>query len=181
MVDSPRRTGFGTVRPGSVPAGFPALYIQEMLLTKNHLHARRRNLLLAAMLTVPVVLAGCVSNPFQKNYTGRTQPMEGTPQRLTKKESLRRLGTSQFDVEITVGMLPDDDQAMAVARNVGAKSYWWISRPKFSALNASAQRVKSRGRIGQTDPYGTGFGEKSIKWFEFEAVFYADLPGPRED
>ncbi|MAC20331.1 MAG: hypothetical protein CMJ23_11795 [Phycisphaerae bacterium] len=157
------------------------LYIRGMLPTTQSVDRGHRTLLLAAVLALPVILGGCVSNPFQKNYTGRTQPLEGTPQRLQKKEALRRLGTSQFDVEITAGMLPDDDTALAVARDVGAKSYWWTSRPKFNARNASAQRVKSRGRIGQTDPSGTGFGEKSIKWFEFEAVFYADLPDEDED
>ena len=144
--------------------------------TTSPRRSRPRRPLLAAAVLLPVLLGGCVSNPFVKNYVGKTQSLEGAPQRLLKKDDLRRLGTSQFDVEMTAGTVPGDDQAMAAARKVGARSYWWSSRPKFHGGNDAARTMKSRGRVGQTERGGTAFAEKSIKWYSYEAVFYADAP-----
>ncbi|MEE2972628.1 MAG: hypothetical protein VX672_05840 [Planctomycetota bacterium] len=135
---------------------------------------------LAAALVLPLLLAGCASNPFVTNYTGSTQPLEGTPERLLKKEDLRRLGSSRFDIEMTAGSVPGDDQAQAAAREIGARSYWWSSRPKFHSGNDAARNMKSRGRIGQTRRGGTAFDEKTIKWYSYEAVFYADAPRPAD-
>ena len=73
-----------------------------------------RRLALAAI--VPMMLAGCVSNPFKSHYVGRTQELEGSPVRLPGKQDLRRLGTSQFEIDEIATILPSDDQAEAAAQ-----------------------------------------------------------------
>ena len=123
-----------------------------------------------------MMLAGCVSNPFMSNYVGRTQESEGTPVRLPGKQDLRRLGTSQFEIDEVATMLPGDDQARAAASAVGASAYWWSSRPKFHAGNAVAQQQRKRGRVGSSSAHGITYDEKAIKWHTYEAIFYADRP-----
>lgn len=147
-----------------------------MIQRTSILRRRSNRPALAAAIVLPFLLTGCVTNPFMTNYSGKTQSLEGTPERLLKKDDLRRLGTSRFEVEMTAGTLPGDDQAKAAAREVGARSYWWSSRPKFHGGNDAARAVKSRGRVGQTERGGTAFAEKAIKWYSYEAVFYADAP-----
>lgn len=134
----------------------------------------RTRLALAAI--VPGLLAGCVSNPFQSHYVGRTQELQGDPIRVAGKQDLRRLGTAQFDIDEFTTILPGDTQAMAAARSVGASAYWWSSRPKFHAGNNVAQAQRKRGTVGSKSVHGISYSEKAVKWYTYEAIFYADRP-----
>lgn len=148
------------------------------MITSKKTRRPRRGLLLAAIL--PSLLAGCASNPFQANYVGIMQEsdveMEADPIRLITKEDLRRLGTSRFEIDMVIGVIPGDEEAMETAREVGAVAYWWSSRPKYSSGNAAAKQQWKRGRVGTTDPGGMSNDEKTIKWYAYEAIFYADRP-----
>jgi len=141
---------------------------------RNQTTSTCRRLALAAI--VPMMLAGCVSNPFKSNYVGRTQEPEGNPVRLPGKQDLRRLGTCQFDIDEIATLLPSDAQAKAAARSVGASAYWWTSRPKFHAGNSVSQQQRKRGKVGSSPAHGITYDEKAIKWYTFEAIFYADRP-----
>lgn len=123
-----------------------------------------------------MMLAGCISNPFKKNYVGATQELEGEPVRLFGKQDLRQLGTAQFEIDKVIGIIPDDDDALAAARAVGAASYWWTNRPKYSGGNVAARQQWKRSRVGTTESAGMPMSEKTIKWYNYEAVFYADRP-----
>ncbi len=129
---------------------------------------------------VPMMLAGCVSNPFKKNYVGEIQPQETEPVRLFGKQDLRRLGSSQFDIDKVIGIVPGDDEALSAARSVGAASYWWTSRPKYSGGNTAARQQWKRNRVGTTQGAGMPMSEKTIKWYTYEAIFYADRPKSEE-
>jgi len=121
-------------------------------------------------------LGGCASNPFVDHYVGTRRDATTAPVRLLTEQELPRLGTSSFDVDAVAGTVPGDQQALAAAQEIGAAAYWWSSRPKFNAGNTAARQMQQRGRIGQTAASGTGWDEKAIKWYEFEAVFYATTP-----
>jgi hypothetical protein len=121
-------------------------------------------------------LGGCASNPFVDHYVGTRRASTNAPMRLLTETELPRLGTSKFDVDAVAGKLPGDDQALAAAKDVGAAAYWWSSRPKYNAGNVAARQLERGGRVGQTAAAGTGWNEKALKWYEFEAVFYATTP-----
>lgn len=129
-----------------------------------------------AGIVLAACLAGCTSNPFMTNYVGVVQPLEGEPVRMTTKQELRRLGSSRFEIDQKAGMRPDDTQALAAAREVGASAYWWTSRPKYHGTNTAEQQQRMRGRVGNTATGGIATGERALKWFAYEAVFYADRP-----
>ena len=131
---------------------------------------------LALGLLGSLMLAGCASNPFESNYVGRTQDFQGEPIRLPGKQDLRRLGTCRFDIDEIATILPNDKQAKEAARAVGANAYWWTSRPKFNAGNTASQQQRKRGRVGSSSAHGISYDEKAIKWYTFEAIFYADRP-----
>jgi type IV pilus biogenesis protein CpaD/CtpE len=121
-------------------------------------------------------LGGCASNPFVDHYVGTRRASTNAPMRLLTETELPRLGTSKFDVDVVAGKLPGDAQAQAAAEEIGAAAYWWSSRPKYNAANAVAKQLDRGGRVGQTTASGPGWNEKAIKWYEFEAVFYATTP-----
>lgn len=129
-----------------------------------------------AVAALAATLGGCASNAFLDNYIGTRQASPGTPERLLTEQELPRLGTSRFDVDMVAGKLPGDEQALSAAKEVGAASYWWSSRPLYNAGNTVARQQKSRGRVGGTNASGTSFDEKTLKWYRFEAVFYAKTP-----
>lgn len=129
-----------------------------------------------ALAATALALAGCASNPFLDHYVGQRLDATDAPTRLLTEQELPRLGTSRFDVDMVAGKVPGDDQALAAAKAVGASAYWWSSRPKFSAGNTAARQMERSGRVGQTSAAGTGWNEKALKWYEFEAVFYAKTP-----
>ncbi len=122
-----------------------------------------------------VILAGC-ANPFMENYVGSRQESDGTPVRVQAEIESVRLGVSRFTKKIEAGQLPGDKEAMAAAEEVGAKAYWWRYAPTFSSANESARMGAGNGRVGSTPAFGPALGEKAVKWYEFEAVFYANLP-----
>ena len=122
-----------------------------------------------------MMLAGCV-NPFTENYVGSRQELEGTPVRVQKKIKSVRLGVSKFTKKIEAGQLPSDDDALATAEEVGASAYWWRYAPTYSSANESARMGAGNGKVGSTPTFGPALGEKAIKWYEFEAIFYANLP-----
>ena len=126
-----------------------------------------------AVVALATTLGGCASNPFLDNYVGTRQESTATPERLLTEQELPRLGTSRFDVDMVAGKVPGDEQALAAAKEVGAASYWWSSRPQYNAGNTVARQQQSRGRVGGTAAYGTGFDEKALKWYRYEAIFYA--------
>lgn len=136
---------------------------------------RRRTASLAACATF-ALLSGCASNPFLENYVGRTRDPSESPTRLLTEQKLPELGRSRFDIDMVAGEVPGDAEALAAAREVGATAYWWSSRPKFNAGNVASQRQQARGRVGGTAAFGTGYDEKTLKWYQFEAVFYAMPP-----
>ena len=123
-----------------------------------------------------LAMTGCV-NPFIENYVGIRRSATEDPIRLDAKADRPRLGTSRFSKQMEAGTLPVDAEARAAASEVGAGAYWWRFAPSFSAANEAARIGGGNGRVGNTDPFGPAFGEKAIKWYEFEAVFYADDPG----
>ena len=143
-------------------------------MTHRHQTTSPRRLALALLL--PILFAGCAANPFESNYVGRTQGLEGEPVRLPGKQDLRRLGTARFDIDEMASTLPGDEQALETARAVGANAYWWTSRPKFNAGNTASQQQRQRGRVGSSAVHGISYDEKSIKWYTYEAIFYADRP-----
>jgi hypothetical protein len=104
-----------------------------------------------------MALAGC-ANPFMDNYVGGRQELEGTPVRVFK------------EIKST------DDEALATAEEVGASAYWWRYAPTFSASDESARMGAGDGMVGSTPAFGPALGEKAFKWYDFEAVFYANLP-----
>jgi hypothetical protein len=122
-----------------------------------------------------MMLAGCV-NPFTENYVGSRQELEGTPVRVQKKIKSVRLGVSKFTKKIEAGQLPSDDDALATAEEVGASAYWWRYAPAYSSANESARMGAGNGKVGSTPTFGPVLGEKAVKWYEFEAIFYANLP-----
>jgi hypothetical protein len=132
--------------------------------------------LLTLALPAIVSLGGCASNPFVDHYVGQRRDSTETPTRLLTEQELPRLGSCRFDVDVVAGKLPGDAQALAAAEEVGAAAYWWSSRPKYNAGNAVARQLDRGGRVGQTTASGPGWNEKAIKWYEFEAVFYATTP-----
>jgi hypothetical protein len=138
------------------------------------INGHRASICFAAL--VLTTLGGCASNPFVDHYVGQRRPATGEPVRLLTEKELPRLGTSKFDVDVVAGKLPGDEQALAAAKDVGAAAYWWSSRPKYNAGNAAAEQMERSGRVGQTAAAGTGWNEKALKWYEFEAVFYATTP-----
>lgn len=140
------------------------------------LHRTFRSIRPAAVTAVAIMLAGCASNPFLDHYVGQRRDGSGTPERLLSEQELPRLGTSRFDVDMVAGKVPGDAQAQAAAAEVGAAAYWWSSRPKYNASNTAARQLETRGRVGGTQSAGAGWNEKAIKWYEFEAVFYAKTP-----
>ena len=122
-------------------------------------------------------LGGCASNPFVDHYVGRQRDSTEAPVRLLTEQELPRLGTSRFEVDAVAGSVPGDEQARAAAEEVGAAAYWWSSRPKYNAGNAAARQLDRGGRVGQTSAAGPGWDEKAIKWYQFDAIFYAKTPG----
>lgn len=137
--------------------------------------SRSVSILRPALAIGVLALAGC-ANPFIENYVGTRQAAKGDPVRIVAKTNAPRLGTSRFSKKMEVGELPGDKEARAAAAEVGAGSYWWRFAPSYSAGNESARIRAGNGRVGSTDPFGPSFGEKTIKWYDFEAVFYADAP-----
>lgn len=137
--------------------------------------ARPVSILRSTLALGVLTLAGCV-NPFIENYIGSRQSATTDPVRVVAKANTPRLGTSRFSTKMEIGNLPGDDEARAAAAEVGAEAYWWRFAPSFSAGNESATIGAGSGRVGSTDPFGPSFGEKTIKWYEFEAVFYANAP-----
>ena len=141
--------------------------------------SRPVSILRSVLATGALTLTGCV-NPFIENYIGTRQTATEDPIRVVAKADAPRLGTSRFSTKMEIGSLPGDTEARAAAAEVGAGSYWWRFAPSFSAGNESATIGAGSGRVGTTDPFGPAFGEKTIKWYEFEAVFYAGPPA-RDD
>ena len=66
----------------------------------------------------------------------------------------------------------------AAAEEIGAVAYYWKSTPKFHAGNVSNRFAEQRASSGNTKFSTQGYDDKLIKWYEFEALFYADLPSP---
>lgn len=134
-----------------------------------------RPIVRSLLATGVLALGGC-ANPFLENYVGTRRPATTDPVRIVAKADMPRLGTSRFSKQMEIGKLPGDDQARAAAAEVGAKAYWWRFAPSYSAGNESAKMRAGNGRVGSTDPFGPAFTEKTIKWYDFEAVFYANAP-----
>ena len=135
----------------------------------------RRTVLPIALLTAAVVIGGC-ANPFVTSYDGRRQASESTPVRVFQPLEARRLGISRFDIDANATGLPGDAEARAAAEEVGAAAYYWKSTPKFHAGNVSNRFAEQRASSGNTKFSTQGYDDKLIKWYEFEALFYADLP-----
>ena len=134
-----------------------------------------RPIVRSLLVTGVLALGGCV-NPFIENYVGTRQTSTGDPVRIVAKTNAPRLGTSRFSKKMEIGELPGDKEARAAAAEVGAGSYWWRFAPSYSAGNESAKMRAGSGRVGSTESFGPAFGEKTIKWYDFEAVFYAGAP-----
>lgn len=137
--------------------------------------SRPVSILRSVLATGVLALAGC-ANPFIENYVGTRQPATTDPIRVVAKADTPRLGTSRFSKKMEAGNLPGDKEARAAAAEVGAAAYWWRFAPSYSAGNESAMIGAGSGRVGNTDPFGPAFKEKTIKWYEFEAIFYANAP-----
>ncbi|MDE0888551.1 MAG: hypothetical protein OSA40_03740 [Phycisphaerales bacterium] len=138
--------------------------------TPRSLRSLRSLLVISTM-----ALAGC-ANPFMDNYVGGRQELEGTPVRVFKEIKSTRLGVSKFSKKMEIGQLPGDDEALATAEEVGASAYWWRYAPTFSASDESARMGAGDGMVGSTPAFGPALGEKAFKWYDFEAVFYANPP-----
>jgi hypothetical protein len=129
-----------------------------------------------ALLAISVmILAGC-ANPFTDNYVGSQQDLTGTPMRVHTEFKSVRLGVSKFTKKIEAGQLPGDKEALATAEEVGAKAYWWRYARAFSSGDESARMGAGSGKVGSSPAFGPALGEHAVKWYEFEAVFYANLP-----
>lgn len=122
------------------------------------------------------MLAGGCSNPFLSSYSGRRQAIDVTPERVQRPIEARRLGTSVFDVDMNAMGVPGDAQAKAAAQEVGAPAYYWKSEPKFHAGNVTNSFVDDSAVIGGTRISAQSYDEKLIKWYTYEAIFYADPP-----
>ena len=144
-------------------------------LLDSTMSSRPRTFLRSLLATGVLTLAGCV-NPFLENYVGSRQSATGDPVRVVAKGNAPRLGTSRFSKKMEIGKLPGDDEARAAAAEVGAKAYWWRFTPSFSGGNESARMRAGNGQVGGVDPFGPALGEKTIKWYDFEAVFYTVEP-----
>ena len=135
-----------------------------------------RSRLHLCVATAALMLLGGCANPFVSNYAGRRQTSESTPVRVMQPIEARRLGVSRFDIDSNVMGLPDDAQARAAAEEVGAAAYYWKSTPKFHGGNLSNSFVESNASSGNTKFNTQGYDDKLIRWYEFEAIFYADDP-----
>lgn len=122
------------------------------------------------------MLVGGCANPFIENYDGRRQASELDPVRVPQPIDGRRLGTSRFDVDSNVTGVPGDAQAKAAAIEVGAAAYYWKREPNFNAGNAGSRFTESGASTVGAKFESRGFNEKMIKWYRFDAVFYADAP-----
>ena len=122
------------------------------------------------------MLVGGCANPFIENYDGRRQASELDPVRVPQPIDGRRLGTSRFDVDSNVTGVPGDAQAKAAAIEVGAAAYYWKREPNFNAGNAGSRFTESGASTVGAKFESRGFNEKMIKWYRFDAIFYADAP-----
>ena len=122
------------------------------------------------------MLVGGCANPFIENYDGRRQASELDPVRVPQPIDGRRLGTSRFDIDSNVTGVPGDAQAKAAAIEVGAAAYYWKREPNFNAGNAGSRFTESGASTVGAKFNSRGFNEKMIKWYRFDAIFYADAP-----
>ena len=127
-----------------------------------------------AGIVLATCLAGCTSNPFMTNYVGVVQPLEGEPVRMTTKQGFD-------DSVVPVRDRPEGRDAAGRRTGPrgrpGGRSIGLLvdSRPKYHARTRGA--AAADGRPGREQRHrrhrdrGTG-----LKWFAYEAVFYADRP-----
>ena len=139
------------------------------------MRSSRHHFIVLAGSTLLMLVAGC-ANPFIENYNGRRQASELDPVRVRQPIEGRRLGTSRFDIDSNVTGVPGDAQAKAAAIEVGAAAYYWKREPKFNAGNTGSRFTESGASTVGAKFNSRGFNEKMIKWYVFDAIFYADAP-----